>query len=157
MPATPARAPVEQVERVDVQADGTAGDRPINEQRDRSLDHRTGFAVELRRATDHRGKCRRQNLLRGDVVNEQSQPGAQCLDRRQGRGESGRRLGEVLRFVAVDRLDQCVSRREVAIERADPHTGRLGDRFEAGLSPFLAEHRLGDLDQPIAVPPGIRP
>ncbi len=45
----------------------------------------------------------------------------------------------------------------MAIERADPHTGRLGDRFETGLNSSFAEQSLGDLDQPIAVPSGISP
>ena len=63
----------------------------------------------------------------------------------------------MLRLGAVDRLDERVPRREVAVERADSHPGRPGDRFEAGIGAPRAEHRLGDLDQPVAVPPGVGP
>ena len=82
-------------------------------------------------------------------------PGAQRLRRGQGFGEARRGVGQLLDLAAIDRLDDRVAGREVAVKRADPDIGPARDLFEARLRPHFRERRLGRLKQTVAVALGV--
>src|ERR1700722_4921520 len=104
-----------QVEGLDVLAYIAALDRPLHQRIDRAADLSARTFVQLRGATSIGVQGRGDDVLGLDVIDEQQHPGAQSLKRRQRRGELPFRRGHLLPFGAVDRLDQSIARRKVAI------------------------------------------
>src|SRR5262249_25694712 len=87
----------------------------------------------------------------GDERDVGAQPAAQGLDRRGLAPQMFRQLGELLHFTPVDRLEQGLSGREMAIERADADPGLARHGFEAGLRTSGAERFLGGGEETLAV------
>ena len=59
--------------------------------------------------------------------------------------------GELFDFAAIDRFDQGIAGREVAVERAGSNPGLTGDVIEAGARAVACEGLLGDLEDALAV------
>ena len=75
----------------------------------------------------------------------------QRLARRQGRGQAIRRISQLLDLAAVDRLDNRVAGRKVAVEGADADAGPPRDLVQADLGSGAGERRLRRLEQKVAV------
>ena len=67
----------------------------------------------------------------------------------------GRRLREVLDLGAVRRLDERVTRGEVAVQGADAHAGTLGDGLERDVGAALREGVAGRREKLVAVALGV--
>ena len=90
-------------------------------------------------------------FLGGDKTDIGMQPPAQRLDRLGVRGQSFGKLGQLVDFVAIDRLEQGFTRRKMPIERADADTSLPCHRFQAGLWPAGAEDLRRSLKQQLAI------
>ena len=82
------------------------------------------------------------------------EPLRERVPRRQLR-ELLRRARHRLHLARVDRLEQRLPLREVAVERADADPGPLGDVLERGGGAFLGEGVAGCGDEGVVVPAGI--
>src|SRR5580658_6036753 len=106
----------EQIEWLQISTNVAALDGALHQRINRSLDLTARTFIQLRRATDERVQCRRDDLLGCDVIHEQEHPGSQRFNRRHGVGEFPLRCRYLIYFGPIDRFDQCVSRRKVAIQ-----------------------------------------
>ena len=61
------------------------------------------------------------------------------------------KLGQLVDLAAIDRLEQGLARREVAVERADADAGPPGDGLQARVRAAGAENPGSRLEQPLAV------
>ncbi|HTA66786.1 MAG TPA: hypothetical protein VK776_00850 [Bryobacteraceae bacterium] len=75
------------IDGVEVLAYVAAFDRPLHECANRFPDLRVGSFEDFLRISDQRIQGRRDDLLRGDVVNKQQHPGSQRFDRRESLSE----------------------------------------------------------------------
>ena len=81
----------------------------------RSLYQAARVFIESGSASDDAVESGRNDLLRGNVIDQQQHPGSQGFDRGQRRGEAAARRGQPFHLTPVDRLNQRVPRREMAI------------------------------------------
>src|SRR6202020_172182 len=68
-----------------------------------------------------------------------------------------RGIGQLLDLTAINRLDNRIAGREVAVKRADPDASATRDLVEARLRPDFRERRLGRFEQAVAGPRRDRP
>jgi hypothetical protein len=91
-------------------------------------------------------------VLCRDIIDEQQQPGAQCLDRRHGGNEPARRRGQLFHLTPIDRFDQRIPRREMAVQGTGPDTRLLRDVVQAGSRTVAGESHLRHFENSLAVP-----
>jgi CO/xanthine dehydrogenase FAD-binding subunit len=77
------------------------------------------------------------------------------VHRRRFNLQSLGKIGELLDFVAIDRLEQRPAGREMPIERADADAGVARHRVEAGIRSAGAEHRFRRRQHPCVIANGI--
>jgi hypothetical protein len=61
-------------------------------------------------------------------------------------------LGKLFDLVPVNRFDNRLSTREMAIQCADPDLGAARDFLQAHIQPDIRERRLGGVDQKLPIP-----
>ena len=75
---------------------------------------------------------------------------------RRGFEELRNGLCKLFNFVSVNRFDNRLSTREMAIERADADAGATGNFLEAHLQPGIRERGFGSVDQYLSIPGAVR-
>jgi hypothetical protein len=90
-----------------------------------------------------------------DIIDEEPHPGAKRLSGSHGFDRARRSAGQLLHFMAIDRLDDRVAGRKVAVKRSDPDARPPRDLVEARLRPCFRERGLGRLEQAVAIPLGV--
>jgi hypothetical protein len=93
-------------------------------------------------------------VLGADVLDEPPQPGLERRPRRQI-GHLVRRVGERGDLAEVERLDQVVPGREVAIQRADTDPGPTSDVLQRGAGAVFREGLAAGGDEGVEVASGI--
>src|SRR6202020_1724731 len=68
-----------------------------------------------------------------------------------------RGIGQLLDLTAINRLDNRIAGREVAVKRANPDASATRDLVETRLRPDFRERRLGRFEQAVAVPLRVGP
>ena len=81
----------------------------------------------------------RDDLLIGDVVDEQHHPGSHRVDRRQSFCKFRRGRRQLFRRGLIPRLQKVLPRGKMAVERSRPNTGLFRDVVEAGIRPGFSE------------------
>ena len=145
----------EEVLEIDVGAEVAAEDGALDEGGESALDEAAGAGKEFGRAAGDAVEGGGDDLLGGDVVDEEKHPGAEGFKGWEGCGESALGGGELFDFAAVDGLDELVAGGEVAIEGAGTDGGLAGDVVEAGGGAMLGEGLLGDFKNALAVAQGV--
>ena len=106
-----------QIEWVEISTYVAALDRALYQRINRSLDLAAGTFIQFRGGLQNdRIQCRGDDPLCCNVVNQQEHLGSQRFNRRHGLSESAFRCRQFLDFGPVDRLNQCMPSRKVAIE-----------------------------------------
>lgn len=101
-----------QVEGVEISSYIAALDCALDQRINRRLDQAAGTLIKLRGAPRNTVQCGGNNLLCGDVIDEQQHPGSQSLNRRQGFGKSTLFSGQLFHFTPVDGLNYSEPRSE---------------------------------------------
>lgn len=122
----------EQIGGVNVFSHMTALLRAIHELLDCSLDEAARACIEPGRASGHAVERWGNDVLCGDVIDKQQQPGSQGLDRGHRGGESVRCRSQFFHFTLVDRFDECIPCREMAIQGSGSDSGLLRDVVQTG-------------------------
>jgi hypothetical protein len=91
----------------------------------------------------------------GDVVDEETHPGAEGFEGRHGGGEALFGCGELFDFAAVDGFDEGVASWEVAIEGAGAKAGSAYDVVEARSGAVACKGLLGYFEDALAVAEGV--
>ena len=141
----------EQVEGLEVLADIAALNRAFHQRINRAADLGFGSFVELRRAAGIGVQRRGDDVLGLDVVDEQLHPGAQGFQGRQTLGELPFRRGQLFYFGAIDRFDQRVAGRKMAIQSSRAHPRFFGNVVQAGAGAVAGEGLLGHFQHARAV------
>jgi hypothetical protein len=108
-------------QRVEVLAYVAALDGAFHQRIDRPLDLSERVFVQLCGAADDRIQCRRNDVPRRDAINEQEHPGRKRFDRRHDLRELPLGCGQLLNLSQIDRLDQGIAARKVAIYPSGSH------------------------------------
>ena len=140
-----------QIERVEVLSDVATVDRTLYQRIDRSLDLCPRTFIQLGRTSHICIQCWGDDVLGSDVVYEQQHPGAQRFNRRQRLGELPFGGGQPFYFSAIDRFDQCIASRKVAIQRSRSNASLLGDVVQTGVCPGPGERFLGYCNDAVAI------
>ena len=140
-----------QIERVEVLADVAAPYRARYQRIDRSLDLCPRAFIQLSRASHICIQGRGDDVLCRNVVDEQQHPGAQRFNWGHRLGKLALGCGQPFYFSAIDRLDQCISRRKVAILGSRSDASLLGDVVQTGICPELGKRFLGYFNNEVAI------
>jgi len=122
-----------QVEWVEIFTYVAALDCALHQRINCSLDLSARTFIQFRVTSNERIQGRGDNLLGRDVVDEQQHPGSQCFNRRHGLGELLLGCGELFHLSSIDRLEQCIARRKVAVQSSRSNARLFGDVIEAGI------------------------
>ena len=71
----------------------------------------------------------------------------QCLTRGEVSRSCGTAFGQMLDFASIDRFNDGLARREMAIQGADSDAGTTGDLFQTHIQTDLRKRFLGGVDQ----------
>jgi hypothetical protein len=123
---------------------------------DCSLDQAARTLIEPVRATGDTVESGRNDVLCCDVVDEEQQPGAQGLDWRHRGDEPARCRGQLFHLTPIDRFDQRVPCREMAIQGAGPDTRLPGDVVQTGSRAVARKSRFRHFENSLAVAQSIR-
>ena len=126
--------------------------RALHQFLDCSLDQAAGTFIKPGRTSGNAVESGGNDVFRRDVIDEQQQPGAQCLDRRHGGNEPARCRGQLFHLAPIDRFDQRIPRREMAIQGTGPDTRLPRDVVQAGSSPVARKSPLRHFKNSLAVP-----
>ena len=132
----------EQIERLQISTNVAGPDGALYQRINRSLDLTAGTFIELRGATDERVQCWGDDLLGRDVVDEEYHPCPQGLNGGKGFGELLLGCGQFFNLSPIDRLDQRIARRKVAIESSRSDLCFFGDVVEACFASSRMRSRL---------------
>jgi hypothetical protein len=106
--------------------------RALHQLFDCSLDQAARSLIEPRSASGDAVESGRDDVLCRDVVDKQQQPGAQGLDRRHCGDEAARCRGQLFHLTPIDRFDQRIPCREMAIQGTCSDTRLLRDVVQTG-------------------------
>ncbi len=123
---------------------------------DGSADLTAGTLIQLRRTSYQSIQCRCDDLFFSDMVYEQPHPGPQSFERGHGLSETCRCRRQFLHLSPVDRLDECVTRRKVAIERPGSDASLSGDVVQAGVCAEAGKRFFRNFQNALAIPLRIR-
>jgi hypothetical protein len=98
---------------------------------------------------------RRDHPLGRQVVDQLAEPRLERRQRRPLRQQPVGGRGELVHLAPVDRRQQRLAGREVAVQGADADLGAARDVLERRVGPSLGEGRLGGGDEVLAVPDGV--
>jgi hypothetical protein len=118
---------------------------------DCSLDQAARTLIELGRAPGDAVESGRNDVLCRDVIDEQQQPGAQGLDRRHRGDEPARCRGQLFHFTPIDRFDQGIPCREMAVQGTGSDTRLLRDVIQTGSRAVARKSDLRHFENSIAV------
>ena len=121
-----------QIEGVEIGADVAGLDGAVDEGIDCSLDQTARAFIEPRGTANKAVEGGGDDLLGGDVIDEEQHPGAEGFDRGHGFRKCARRCGHFFDLGAIDPFDESVAGGEVAIEGAGSYAGLFGDVIETG-------------------------
>ena len=139
---------------VDVGADGARLLRPLQQALAGAVDRVGAGAEDGRVAVDVGEQLLGEGALGRGEADELVQPAGQRLQRRLVDVLLGR-VADRLDFVEVDRFEQVLAGREVAVERPDPDPGAAGDVLERRAGALLGELLAGGGDQLLVVATGV--
>jgi hypothetical protein len=106
--------------------------------------------------TDDRIEHRaRQPLIGADPAGDVREPHREGLAGRLGLRQLGRSRAQPPHAVTDDGGDQSIPGRKVPVQRADADPGATGDVTQRRVNAFLPDHLPGDLEQFLAVAPGV--
>jgi hypothetical protein len=134
----------DEVVGIGVSAEIAVGDRPLDGADEGSVDERAG-AFKQAHAAGGGVHCGEDELLFGDVVDEEKHPGAKRFKRGHGDREALFGSGKLFDFVAVDGSNKVIAGWEVAIEGGVADAGPACDVVEARSCAIAAEDFLGYL------------
>src|SRR5258708_5967516 len=145
------------IEWLEVSTYVAARDGALDQRIDRSLDLSTRTFIQLGGASDEGIQCRGDDVLGGNVIDEQQHPGAQRFDRGHGISELPFRRGQLLYLSAINGFDQRIACRKVAIESSRSNACVFGDIIQAGVCAGPGKRLLGDVQNALAIALRISP
>ena len=129
----------EQVAGVDIFAEVAAFDGAFDEGVDGGVDEAAGTFVEPGGAADNAVEGGSDDLLGGEVVDEEEHPGAEGVEGRKSGGEFAFGGGEFFDLGTIDGFDEGVAGGKVTVESAGSDLGLAGDVVEAGIGTVAGE------------------
>jgi hypothetical protein len=130
--------------------------RALHQFVDCSLDLAARTLIEPGRDSGNAVESGRNNMLCRDVIDKQQQPGTQGLDRGHRGGEPARCRGQLLHLTPIDRFDQRIPCREMAVQGTGSNTRLLRDVVQTGSRAVAREGPLRHFENSLAVAQSIR-
>ena len=130
--------------------------RALHQLVDCSLDQAARALIEPGRASGDAVEGGGNDVLCRDVIDKQQQPGAQGLDREHHCGEAARCRGQLFHLTPVDRFDQRIPRRKMAIQGTGSDTRLLRDVVQTGRRAVARKGPFRHFENPLAVAQSIR-
>ena len=130
--------------------------RALDQIIDCSLDQAARTLIEPGRTSGNTVEGGRNNVLGRDVIDEQQQPGAQRLNRGHRDGEPMRCSGKLFNLTPVDRFDQRIPCREMAIQSTGPDTRLFRYVVQTGIGAVARKGSFRHFENSLAVTLGIR-
>ncbi len=130
--------------------------RTLHQLFDCSLDQAARTLIEPGRASGDAVESGRNDVLCRDVIDEQQQPGAQGLDRRHRGDEPARCRGQLFHLTPIDRFDQRIPCREMAIQGTGSDTRLLRDVVQTGIGTVARKGPFGHFENSLTVAHSIR-
>ena len=121
-----------QVEGLQIFAYVATFDRAFYQRADSSLNLRARTLIQLGGTADNRMQSWANDLFRRNVVDEQQHPGAQCFNGRQACREPILGCGQFFHLAPIDRFNQRIACRKVAIQSSRSHTCLFRNVVQAG-------------------------
>jgi hypothetical protein len=140
---------------VEIAAEIAAVDGALGQQFNGFADLTAGTFKELRCAAHHGIERRGDDLLGGHVVDEQQHPGSQRFERRHRFSKIVRCSGQFFNMSAIDRLDEGIPGREMAIQGSGSDARLSGDVVEAGVGAVASKGLFGHFQDALAIAQGI--
>ena len=145
-----------QIGGVNISSDVAALLRAPHQFVDCSLDQAARTLIQPGRASRNAVESGRNDVLGRNVIDEKQQPGAQSLDRRHSGGEPARCRGQLFHLTPIDRFDQRITCREMAIQGTGSDTRLLRDVVQTGSRAVARKSPLRHFENSLTVAQSIR-